>query len=57
MHKQNGLAPCTSIFFYHQINKSYHVSFNQMVEFIDSMVKTSLYLMQDLSHLCTIKLA
>jgi hypothetical protein len=27
-----------------------------MVEFIDQMMKTSLCLMQDLSHLCTIKL-
>jgi len=28
-----------------------------MVGFIDPMVKTSLYMMQDLSHLCTLELA
>jgi len=48
VHRQITLARYT-IFFYYWINKSQHISF-------DSMVKTSLCMVQDLSHLCTLDL-
>jgi len=50
MHKQNKYI------FHHWVKKkSHHTSFNLMMRFIDPMVKTTLCIMQDPSHLCVIK--
>jgi hypothetical protein len=42
---------------HHCINMSHHISFDPMVRLIDLMVKISLCMVKDLSHLCTIDLA
>jgi hypothetical protein len=39
------------------MSMSRHISFDQMTRLIDPTVKTTLCMMQDLSHLCTIDLA
>jgi len=54
MHKQNGFAPCASVFFTKRSNNYISSHLNLMVKFIDPMVKTKLCMMQNLSYLYTI---
>jgi hypothetical protein len=41
--------------FQHLINQFYHISFDPMVDFTDSMVEINLCMIQDLFQLCTIE--
>jgi len=43
--------------FYYWIYKSHHISLNLIVRLIDQMVETTLYIVQDLSSLCTVDLS
>jgi len=41
-------------FFYHLINKLHHITFDLIVRFIDQMIETNLWMVQDLFQLRTI---